>query len=144
MSGLVFWGTAIDLKLDGKLDVRGNNKVHYGLSLIAPIFNKHGWFWGAAYRTEDAMHFEVSINKLKQWKTLNKYNSPVKVESLKQGAKGKDVILLQTKLNLKGACLKLDGDFGKNTKLAVIAFQKKSGLKQDGVVGPRTRKSLGL
>lgn len=58
------WGTAIDLKLDGKLDVRGNNKVHYGLTLICPIFNRHGWFWGATFRTEDAMHFEVSKGKL--------------------------------------------------------------------------------
>lgn len=47
------WGTAIDLKLDGKLDVRGNKKAHHGLTLIALIFHRHGWFWGAAFRTED-------------------------------------------------------------------------------------------
>lgn len=58
------WGTAIDLKLGGVLDVRGNKKTLYGLTLIAPIFNRHGWFWGATFRTEDAMHFEVSRNTL--------------------------------------------------------------------------------
>src|SRR5262245_28446979 len=41
------WGTAIDLTLNGTLDVRGDNKVQQGLTLIAPIFNRHGWYWGA-------------------------------------------------------------------------------------------------
>lgn len=62
------WGTAIDLKIDGVLDERGDGKVQVGLKLIAPIFNKHGWWWGAHYNTEDGMHFEVSLNKIKKWK----------------------------------------------------------------------------
>lgn len=61
------WGTAIDLKIDGDLDDYGDGMVQYGLTLIAPIFNKHGWYWGAHFRREDGMHFEVSANKLKQW-----------------------------------------------------------------------------
>ncbi|CAB5155634.1 D-alanyl-D-alanine carboxypeptidase [uncultured Caudovirales phage] len=62
------WGTAIDLKIDGVLDERGDHKVQHGLHLIAPIFNKHGWYWGAHFSTEDGMHFEISVEKLKQWK----------------------------------------------------------------------------
>lgn len=62
------WGTAIDLKIDGVLDEYGDGKVQYGLTLIAPIFNKHGWYWGAHFRKEDGMHFDVSYNKLKKWK----------------------------------------------------------------------------
>lgn len=62
------WGTAVDIKVDGVLDERGDGKVQYGLKLIAPIFNKHGWWWGAHYSIEDGMHFEVSINKIKEWK----------------------------------------------------------------------------
>jgi D-alanyl-D-alanine carboxypeptidase/Putative peptidoglycan binding domain len=62
------WGTAIDLKLDGELDVRGNNQVQYGLTLIAPVFNKFGWYWGAAFRTEDAMHFEASRALVESWR----------------------------------------------------------------------------
>jgi hypothetical protein len=54
------WGTAIDLTLDGVLDRRGDGRVQVGLTRIAPIFNRHSWFWGAGFRTEDAMHFEGS------------------------------------------------------------------------------------
>lgn len=63
------WGTAIDLKVDGVLDEYGNGKVQYGLTLIAPIFNKHGWYWGAHFRKEDGMHFDVSYTKIQKWKT---------------------------------------------------------------------------
>lgn len=61
------WGTAIDLKIDGVLDVRGDNLVQHGLTLLAPIFNRHGWYWGASYRTEDAMHFEAGRALVQEW-----------------------------------------------------------------------------
>jgi hypothetical protein len=61
------WGTAIDLKIGGQLDTRGDNQVQYGLSLLAPIFNSHGWYWGAAFRTEDAMHFEAGRALAEEW-----------------------------------------------------------------------------
>lgn len=41
--------------------------------------------------------------------------------------------------------VKADGCFGKGTKAAVIAYQKKNGLTQDGCVGPTTwKKMLGV
>lgn len=142
------WGTAIDLKLDGKLDVRGNNKVHYGLTLICPIFNRHGWFWGATFRTEDAMHFEVSKGKLQQWQTVGLLGAAGAGAGtgtvLKRGDKGPAVRLLQEKLNQQGAHLRPDGDFGSRTEQEVRNFQLKRGLKPDGVVGPKTRKALGM
>ncbi|MEO8279574.1 MAG: M15 family metallopeptidase, partial [Ideonella sp.] len=58
------WGTAIDLTINGVLDVYGNDTVQHGLTLIAPIFNRHGWYWGAGFRTEDGMHFECSKDLL--------------------------------------------------------------------------------
>jgi peptidoglycan hydrolase-like protein with peptidoglycan-binding domain len=61
------WGTAIDLTLNGVLDQRGDNQVQVGLALIAPIFNANGWLWGAAFRTEDAMHFEAGRALISQW-----------------------------------------------------------------------------
>jgi hypothetical protein len=61
------WGTAIDFTLNGVLDRRGDNQVQVGLTLIASIMNQHGWYWGAAFRTEDAMHFEASRSLISQW-----------------------------------------------------------------------------
>jgi len=61
------WGTAIDFTLNGVLDRRGDDQVQIGLTLIAPIMNQHGWCWGAAFRTEDAMHFEASRSLITQW-----------------------------------------------------------------------------
>ena len=63
------WGTAIDLTIDGLLDVYGNDTVQFGLTLIARIFNRHGWFWGAAFRKEDGMHFEGGKTLIDQWAT---------------------------------------------------------------------------
>lgn len=61
------WGTAIDVTLNGVLDVYGDDKVQQGLTLIAPIFNRHGWCWGAAFRKEDGMHFEASRELIDEW-----------------------------------------------------------------------------
>ena len=61
------WGTAIDLTLEGVLDAYGDGMVQYGLTLIAPIFNRHGWYWGAAFSKEDAMHFEGSRRLIDEW-----------------------------------------------------------------------------
>ena len=63
------WGTAIDLTLNGLLDKRGDNLVQNGLTLIAPVFNKHGWYWGATFQTEDAMHFEAGKASIEKWST---------------------------------------------------------------------------
>ncbi|MCT4839885.1 M15 family metallopeptidase [Pseudomonas aeruginosa] len=39
-----------------------------GLLILANYFNAAGWYWGAAFPTEDGMHFEVSRGLLAQWK----------------------------------------------------------------------------
>ncbi len=52
---------------------------------------------------------------------------------LKLGSKGKEVEFIQYSLGLK-----VDGDFGKITEDAVIAFQKSKNIKADGVVGDTT------
>jgi Putative peptidoglycan binding domain/N-acetylmuramoyl-L-alanine amidase len=64
---------------------------------------------------------------------------------LKMGSIGPDVKQLQIALNSQGFNVGVtDGIFGDMTRKAVIAFQKKQGLTPDGVVGPKTKKSLGL
>lgn len=61
------WGTAIDLKLKGRLDGFGDGSTQFGLLLIAELFNEEGWFWGATYSREDSMHFEVGVETLRKW-----------------------------------------------------------------------------
>ncbi|CAH0222510.1 MULTISPECIES: L,D-transpeptidase family protein [Peribacillus] len=65
--------------------------------------------------------------------------------SLKKGSSGPQVIELQKRLTKLGYSTKgVDGAFGKNTEAAVMKFQKSKKLNSDGVVGPKTKKALGL
>jgi hypothetical protein len=143
------WGTAIDLTLDGHLDQRGDARVQVGLARIAPIFNRHGWFWGAGFRIEDAMHFEASDELIRKWHADGKFGAPAPAmlpESvLTLGDRGPEVVALQERLNkVDGAGLSTDGVFGIGTRAAVIAFQARRGLRPDGVVGPKTKEVLAL
>jgi Putative peptidoglycan binding domain/N-acetylmuramoyl-L-alanine amidase len=64
---------------------------------------------------------------------------------LQIGSTGPSVIQLQQKLLDKGFSPgAIDGNFGDNTKEAVIKFQRSVGLTDDGVVGSQTRAKLGL
>ena len=67
------------------------------------------------------------------------------VAVLRQGSKGGEVKEVQRRLKLWGYYKgNADGVFGAGTREAVIAFQKKNGLKADGVVGKSTYKALGM
>ena len=67
---------------------------------------------------------------------------------IKFGARGDAVVIIQKQLialGYKGAdgkVLNPDGDFGTNTEYAVIQFQRKHGLVDDGKVGDKTRTAL--
>lgn len=59
--------------------------------------------------------------------------------TLKKGTRGSDVKTLQTALKEQGFYNgKIDGIYGKKTVNAVKAYQKKNGLKADGVAGTKT------
>lgn len=59
-------------------------------------------------------------------------------KSYKKGNRGKKVRLIQEWLCLNGLGVCVDGEFGVATDYAVREFQKREGLKVDGVVGKRT------
>jgi len=61
------------------------------------------------------------------------------------GSRGDNVVQVQQTLNSKGYwCGTADGIFGPKTYSAVIRFQREAGLDVDGIVGPQTKKALGL
>ncbi|HPQ02863.1 MAG TPA: spore cortex-lytic enzyme [Bacillota bacterium] len=74
--------------------------------------------------------------------------TPAKAETrptLYWGSRGRSVRLVQWKLSDWGYYRWwVDGVFGANTHRAVLAFQRKNGLKVDGLVGPQTWRALGF
>ncbi len=62
------WGFAIDVTIAGLLDRRGDNMVQQGLLDLYGHFHKQGWFWGVEFGTEDAMHFEMSLERFNELK----------------------------------------------------------------------------
>ena len=93
------------------------------------------WNGNGNYKDEkflDAPHFEINSQV--------PYEKQIKLEF---GDTGEAVKSLQRKLISKGYKLTDDGDFGSNTKKAVIDFQSKNGLVADGIVGTKTLEKLG-
>lgn len=63
--------------------------------------------------------------------------------NLKNGSTGAQVTLLQHDLNyVMKSGLNVDGSFGPKTKTALIAFQKKYGLSQDGIYGSKSEAQM--
>jgi len=60
----------------------------------------------------------------------------------KKGDRGDRVRTLQRFLKHAGARIVVDGVYGTSTVASVRAFQKRHGLKVDGICGPRTWKAL--
>ena len=93
------------------------------------------------------MHFEISDQLIREWHATGVFGTRPGAPpdpALSLGDRGPEVRLLQEKLNASGAHLEVDGDFGRNTLAAVMAFQAAHGLDVDGIVGPQTRRALGL
>lgn len=63
----------------------------------------------------------------------------------KQGSRGEEVKLIQTKLKENGLYNgTIDGIFGIQTQKAVKEFQKKNNLTPDGIAGPQTLSKLNI
>jgi predicted chitinase len=63
-------------------------------------------------------------------------------KALRQGSKGADVQTMQKRLADLGYSIGVDGNFGPGTRSAVVAFQGKNGLTNDGCCGPATWAAL--
>src|SRR4051794_30939188 len=67
-------------------------------------------------------------------------SSAKKSQTLQLGSKGSAVKQLQRVLNVSP----VSGYYGSQTKAAVKRFQKRRGLKADGIAGPATLRALGI
>ena len=87
---------------------------------------------GASFtRTDDASQTQVE--------------AVLSVATLRQGSQGEQVKEVQRRLKQWGYYNgSVDGVFGAATRAAVVAFQKKNGLKADGIVGNATFQALGI
>ena len=69
----------------------------------------------------------------------------IEVSVLKQGAKGSNVIALQSKLRILGYyTASVDGIYGIKTTDAVRRYQKARSLPADGIAGEKTLSALGI
>ena len=82
----------------------------------------------------------------KRWLGLDQYGNfegsglvEQHVGVYQEGDNGPTIKIIQQVLNIYD-----DGIFGPATRRAVVAFQKKHGLDVDGVVGPKTLKTMGI
>lgn len=70
--------------------------------------------------------------------------NPPNRPTIRRGSQGSAVRCLQKLINAwGGATLRIDGDFGAASDIAVRRFQTQLGLVVDGVVGPQTWTALG-
>lgn len=141
------WGIAIDIKMGDQLDPPGDNRVQRGLIEIWPIFNRHGFYWGAAFPKEDSMHFEASDGLIRDWAAAGEFGAARQgpKQSISFGDRGPAVTGLQQALNRNlRTPIKEDGIFGKDTRAALVAFQSRMGLPPNGLVTQVVLSRLGI
>lgn len=88
---------------------------------------------------------DSKLEKEEQTAGTAKNGFSVEMRVLKKGCEGEDVRALQNLLKgngWDGGTWGADGNYGVQTEQAVIAYQKKNGLRVDGMAGPETWHSL--
>ena len=138
--------------LPGTAVFTGDAKEHGHIGL----YIGNGKVIEAAGTRQGVIKSDITDSKWTYWGELKAvdYGYPVSSPStpptverptLRRGDKGDAVILLQSELIRLGYPLPkygIDGDFGKETEMAVKQFQQDNRLTADGVVGPKTWKAL--
>ena len=153
------YGLAVDINWSLNPVTRdGSLKTNFKDSTIAKILEiktKDGlpvFRWGGNYRSyKDPMHFEIFVTPDELSKGIIRKNFDQKEyvklglanKPLRKGDKGDSVVHIQNLLNeILNKRLVEDGDFGNLTLSAVLIFQKKAGLIEDGIVGANTYAKL--
>ena len=139
--------------LPGTAVFTGDSKEHGHIGL----FIGNGEVIEAAGTEQGVIKSKVTATKWTWWGKLKAVSYPGRETSetpseptaerptLRRGSKGEFVTMLQTELIRLGYALPkygVDGDFGKETEMAVKYFQQDNLLTADGVVGPKTWKAL--
>ncbi|MEL6531941.1 MAG: M15 family metallopeptidase [Pseudomonadota bacterium] len=143
------WGIAIDLTIDGLRHALPGSPQFQALMDLWPIFNRHGFYWGIAFGPQDAFHFEASDQLVRRWAeegAFGKIENVVLPRALNYGDRGPQVRHLQKALNtvLRPLSISEDGFFGGDTRMAVIALQRKAGLPPTGAAPKPVLSALGL
>ena len=100
-----------------------------------PLSNRKWTYWGLM----NGIDYDFIPGEDFQPAIPEEPETPVKnYPTLRRGAKGDIVKVLQTALSKDGSSLEIDGIFGPGTQSAVRSFQKRHGLVVDGIVGPKT------
>ena len=153
------YGLAVDINWDLNPVTRdGSTKTNLKDSTIAKILEiktQDGlpvFRWGGNYKSyKDPMHFEIFVTpeELNKGIVRNNFNQTEYVKlglaskPLRKGDKGEGVKYIQKLLSeVLDQHLVPDGDFGSLTQAAVLVFQKKAGIIEDGIVGSNTYAKL--
>lgn len=110
---------------DGKVIEASGTRVGV---ITSQVSNKKWKYWG---ELKDCVFSDAE-------KEVSPMPQPVQYPTLREGAKGDPVKVMQELLSKNGSSLKIDGIFGSGTRNAVKAFQKANGLTVDGICGPKT------
>jgi hypothetical protein len=62
------WGCAFDCGVKA-IDVRGDGMCQRGLLILYSYMKHEKIYWGAEFGTEDSMHFEASLQLVKEWRS---------------------------------------------------------------------------
>ena len=143
------WGVALDLTIDGRCYTDGKDWVMDALMKLYPIFNRHGFYWGYGFGLIDAMHFEASDELIRSWAAagaLPGQSTGALPRALSFGDRGQQVRSLQKALNtaLRPVEILVDGFFGPQTRMAVLALQRRAGLPPTGSAPKPVLTALGL
>ena len=161
------YGFAVDFRIIGSITTGTINKVakEYGLVKTVPSewwhhqaygyrhdTKKYDWYPASALegKKEKKAQVGATIMAKTDQRSAFEFIGEAMKTVVRKGAKGPEVELIQNRLANKGYRLTkypsrntgVDGHFGWYTLRALKQFQKKSGLKADGICGPKTWKAL--